>query len=215
MLATGPTISGTTLTGTTVINQNFELTGVISPAALGADQNDYNPANLATASVIRQDSGAANRNITGLSAQGSGTVIIFANIGANNIVLKDSSTSSAAANRFLLGTDVTLAPNQSAILWYDGTSSRWRCGGVFVSGGAAAGTVTSIGIGAGLSSTQTPLTTSGTISMAAGSFSVVGTSRNVKITQGSTTTLSVSFDEVVMETALGALPTKRRAAAIR
>jgi hypothetical protein len=48
-------------------------------------------------------------------------------VGAQNRVLKHDVTSTAA-NRFLLlgSVDLTLAPNDSAVLWYDTTSSRWR-----------------------------------------------------------------------------------------
>jgi hypothetical protein len=41
-------------------------------------------------------------------------------------VLKNDVTSTAA-NRFLLGADLTIGTNEGVVLWYDTTSSRWRC----------------------------------------------------------------------------------------
>jgi hypothetical protein len=58
----------------------------------------------------------------------NGEVHIIVNVGSNNIVLVNESASSTAGNRFTnsTGADITLAPNEGAKVWYDGTSSRWR-----------------------------------------------------------------------------------------
>jgi hypothetical protein len=153
-------------TGATKINAGFFLTGDISPAALSADQNDWTPAGLSTASMIRADGGAAARNITGLGGGGDGRLLAIVNAGTNNVVLVDESASSTAANRFALGGNVTLAPKQSAILIYDATTAHWRCIGVWIGaggGGGGSGTVTSITAGTGLSGGT--ITTSGTIAL--------------------------------------------------
>lgn len=100
----------------------------ISPAQITADQNDYNPTGLGTATVLRLNSNAS-RNVTGMNnppAPTDGIVRILINVGTFNIVLKDNSASSTAANRFILGADLTLTPSQAVALWYDSTSSRWR-----------------------------------------------------------------------------------------
>lgn len=133
-------------TGTADVQQAFKRSGDISPTALSGDVNDYAPAGFSTASVIRQDGGAANRNITGLAGGADGVDVIFINTGAtNSLVLKTESASSAAGNRFAIGGDVTLAPSQSATLWYDSTSSRWRISSSFtVAGGSPSGTVQSV-----------------------------------------------------------------------
>lgn len=47
------------------------------------------------------------------------------NVGSSIITLKDETTSTAA-NRFALSADYELAPDQTVLLEYDGTSSRWR-----------------------------------------------------------------------------------------
>lgn len=114
-------------TGATKINSGFFLTGDMSPAQITADQNDYNPAGLATASVLRLSSDAS-RVVTGLSGGGDGRALKLLNVGAHEIVLKDQSASSSAGNRFLFGADVTLAANQAIELWYDAAVSRWRPG---------------------------------------------------------------------------------------
>jgi hypothetical protein len=112
-------------TGAAKLNAGLCLAGDISPPQIAADQNDYNPSGLATASVLRLDSDAS-RNITGLAGGGDGRIVAIVNVGANNIVLKDASTSSAAANRFAFGADVTLGAKQCAVLWYDAAEQRWK-----------------------------------------------------------------------------------------
>lgn len=105
------------------LRHNAELT----PTALAADVNDYAPTGFSTCFLLRIDGGAANRNITGLAGGAAGRVVIVANVGAtNNLVLVDESASSSAANRFALIAGITLAPDETVALVYDGTSSRWR-----------------------------------------------------------------------------------------
>lgn len=139
------------LTGTTNISEAVKLSGIISPSQITGDQNNYAPTGHADASVFRLSTDAS-RNITGLAGGVAGRFVFVHNVGAQNVVLKDESASSTAANRFALTADLTLAADAVTILQYDGTSSRWRA----VSGGG--GTSTSF-----LSSPQGRLTlTSGT-----------------------------------------------------
>lgn len=104
-------------------------TGVLSPSQITSNQDDYDPTGLSTATVLRLSSDAS-RNITGLAGGAAGRIVIIHNVGSNNIVLKDETTSTAA-NRFALTADVTLSADSVAVLQYDSTSSRWRA----VSGG--------------------------------------------------------------------------------
>jgi len=53
-------------------------------------------------------------------------VLIVANIGSNNLVLKDESASSTDVNRFGLSGDITLEGGDAVTLQYDTTSNRWR-----------------------------------------------------------------------------------------
>jgi len=116
--------------GTADFQSTFSLSGDISPTALGADTNDWAPTSLASSSVIRATLSGAGRNLTGLTGGADGRVIILHNVDTTfNLTLKDASASSSAANRFSFGRDCVLTPNQSCILWYDSTSSRWRLAG--------------------------------------------------------------------------------------
>lgn len=103
------------------------FSGTTSPAALSGNVDDYAPVGLSTASSIRINGGAGNRNITGLTGGESGRIINIINIGAsNNLVLKTADTGSSSGNRFLFSADVTLLPNDSVSIRYDAVSSRWR-----------------------------------------------------------------------------------------
>src|SRR5207302_6631324 len=98
---------------------------IISPAQITADQNDYNPTGLATAGVLRLTTDAL-RNLTGLQAGIPGQVLLIHNVGAFDLVLNAQNAGSVATNRFALFGDLTLSADQFGILWYDGTSTRWR-----------------------------------------------------------------------------------------
>lgn len=102
---------------------------IITPTTINADQNDYEPAGLQTATVMRLETDAS-RNITGIRALSTGnrTMKIF-NIGAFDLVLKNEDAASVAANRLALGIDMTLAANEGCTLFYDNASARWRCCG--------------------------------------------------------------------------------------
>lgn len=101
------------------------MTGIITPTSLAADANNYEPPSLATSSIIRQNA-SGDVKITGLAGGASGRLMILQNISSYSITLMEDSSSSTAANRFYLGGDLTLDPNNSAYLWYDASSSRWR-----------------------------------------------------------------------------------------
>jgi hypothetical protein len=105
--------------------QNVAFAGDISPAQITANQNDYNPTGLSTASTLRLNSDAS-RDITGLAGGADGRLLFVHNVGAFGLVLKDESVSSAAGNRFALNGDLTLAGDEGCALQYDSTSSRWR-----------------------------------------------------------------------------------------
>src|SRR5690606_30550103 len=63
-------------------NAAFLLSGVISPPALGASQNNYAPAGLSGAQVIRQDVSASGVSITGLAGGAPGRLLTIINISA-------------------------------------------------------------------------------------------------------------------------------------
>ena len=111
------------------LSGGVQMTGVISPTALAADQDDYSPTGNTSASVIRQGA-SANVIITGLAGGAPGFLKTFHNIATDKtITLADGAlvTSSTAANRFALGGNhIILHPGQSVDLIYDAISSRWR-----------------------------------------------------------------------------------------
>ena len=112
-------------TGAAKLNSAVFLTGDLSPSQITADQNDYNPAGLSGASVLRLTTDAL-RKVTGLQGGADGRLLSIVNTGSNPLVLANASASSSAANRFDIAADLLIAPSEGAILVYDATSSRWR-----------------------------------------------------------------------------------------
>ena len=97
---------------------------MIAPSQITSNQNDYNPAGIVSASVLNLSSDAL-RIVTGLAGGSEGTVIAVVNTGSQIIKLLNESGSSTAANRFAIGSDLSIAGKQAALLRYDGTASRW------------------------------------------------------------------------------------------
>lgn len=116
--------AGSTVT-VDALTQNVALPGDISPAQLTANTNDYAPTGLSTASTLRLSTDAS-RNLTGLTGGADGRLLIMHNVGSFPLVLVDESVSSSAANRFALTANLSLAADDSCLLRYDNTSSRWR-----------------------------------------------------------------------------------------
>lgn len=108
-----------------IFRQVFSLQGDISPAQITADQDDYNPTGLSTAAILRLSTDAT-RNINGIAGGADGRIIKIVNVGTQGIVLKDEATTSTAANRFALNSDLTISENQAVEILYDSTTSRWR-----------------------------------------------------------------------------------------
>lgn len=116
------------LTGTTNVSQAIKVAGDITPSALTASVNDYNPSGLTTASVIRLSvSSSVSWNITGLQGGDDGRILYLYHAGGTGkIALLHESASSSAANRFSFGGDITLHPNSGLMIIYDSTASRWK-----------------------------------------------------------------------------------------
>lgn len=98
---------------------------VTTPAQWTAQVDNFA---LTAGSGIYRVSTDASRDLTGLSGGAAGNRIRLFNIGSFAVVLKHESASSTAANRFALpgAADLTLNAGHCVVLWYDGTSSRWR-----------------------------------------------------------------------------------------
>lgn len=102
--------------------------GVLSPAQIAADTNDYNPTGLSLANILRLDTDNV-RYLTGLQGGYDGRRILLHVLPAAQgpLILRDENASSSAANRFTLSERrVFLWPGDSLDLWYDGTAARWK-----------------------------------------------------------------------------------------
>ena len=124
-------------TGNLTLPRGLSLTGVCRAAQITADQNNYNPAGLAAASVMQINADAA-RNVSGLASGAEGRCVTVINVGSQPVTLLSESASSSASNRFSLASNLTIAAKQAAILRYDGTAARWQAiaGGAVSSGNA-------------------------------------------------------------------------------
>jgi hypothetical protein len=118
-------------TGNVTLPRGLSLTGVVSPAQITADQDDYAPAGLAAASVL-QISTDAPRGISGLAGGTEGRCLIVINVGSQPVTLLNESASSSTSNRFSFDNDLVMSAKQAAILRYDGTAARWQA----IAGGA-------------------------------------------------------------------------------
>ena len=107
------------------ISAGLSLLGILTPAQITSDQNNYNPGVGYT--IYRLTSDAA-RSITGWSASLHITfwVLNVNALGGPAITLVDNSSSSSTGSRFAFGGNVTINPGEGAHLFYDIAASRWR-----------------------------------------------------------------------------------------
>lgn len=114
-----------------LIGRRFQA---ISPAAIAAQQDNYNPAGLATADSLRLTF-TGNQTITGIVAPGAGAVVEkkILNIDTVDVLtLTNEDLASTAANRILTpaGTPLLVYPADAVTIRYDFTTLRWRVVGV-------------------------------------------------------------------------------------
>lgn len=100
----------------------------ISPAALTADTDDWNPSGLAAANVIRVSTDSTVRTITGIVAGSEGEIVLLINVNPSTNITLAHATGSTVANQFLCpsSTNYTLQARAMVMLWYDLGSTRWR-----------------------------------------------------------------------------------------
>lgn len=105
-------------------------TGVVTPAQLTANTDNWVVTGLSAARTIRASTDAS-RNLTGIANPTAGQVVRLCNVGAFSLVLVHDATSTAA-NRFLCpnNLNVTVRQNGWVEIWYDSVSSRWRVQGI-------------------------------------------------------------------------------------
>lgn len=109
-----------------IVGKAMLFSRVFTTAQFTANQDDLVVNGF---SMVRASSDAS-RNVTGILAPGTDqrTLRIIMNVGSFNIVLTNEDANSAAANRIITGTgaSVTLTPDDTATLWYDHDTDRWR-----------------------------------------------------------------------------------------
>jgi hypothetical protein len=112
---------------------------VISPTALAAQTDNWNPTDIAFADTVRVTL-TGNQTLTGIVPAGDRRLILENVDTTDTLTLEHESASSTAANRFYLPNAENLAvpPLSSAILEYDGTSLRWRVTGMSAMGSSQA-----------------------------------------------------------------------------
>lgn len=118
-------IASPTFTGAVNVSQALKLSGSLFPAQLTASVNNYNPAGLSTATVIRLDANAA-WDITGLAGGADGRFMLLENGSAFPIRLTNADAASLAANRFQFGVPRILEAGRTILIIYDGGSTCWR-----------------------------------------------------------------------------------------
>ena len=121
--------SNITLTGTSgniTISSTAGGETVISPSSLSTDQNNWNPTDLSTATIIRMTSSVNLLMITGITAPAAAKKLVLVNIGSNTFILTAQDVNSSAANRFQMTSDFPLYPGTSVTILYDLTSAVWR-----------------------------------------------------------------------------------------
>lgn len=115
-----------------VVGARLRTPSEISPAALTATTNDWNPTGLATASVVIATTDGTARSLTGLTAGAAGDIIYLHNTGTATISLNHQNAGSAAANRFTCprGLTFTLTTKTTVQLIYSATLSTWLVGSI-------------------------------------------------------------------------------------
>ena len=96
----------------------------VTPTQITSNQNNYDTLGY---SWLRLSTDAS-RTITGFTGGAKGRVLYITNVGSNDIVLADESTSSTAANRITAhnSANFTLLAEETVKLVYDDTTLRWR-----------------------------------------------------------------------------------------
>jgi hypothetical protein len=118
------TDNGTTLTytGAAGLVTPALASTAVTPAAIGANTNDYSPG----AGLFQRWSASAAYNVTGMVAGADGEMRLVWNIGTFPITFVNELTSTAA-NRFTCvgGANIVCGPGELMLCQYSTTTSRW------------------------------------------------------------------------------------------
>jgi hypothetical protein len=117
-------MTGSTATATPDLTTVDHVFAVSTPAQITGDVNNYA---LASPALYHRLSTDASHNITGFAAPSGARQVILINVGAQDIVLKHLNAGSTAANQIICPTgDITLGPDESAVLFYDTVTLKFR-----------------------------------------------------------------------------------------
>jgi hypothetical protein len=99
----------------------------ISPDALDADVNDWNPTGFSTATIIRVDAVDDGYSITGFDASATAIKKEVINVSAYDVIIANQDVGSVATNRIIsqIG-GLILAADDSMTIVYDPVTERWR-----------------------------------------------------------------------------------------
>lgn len=135
-------ITGTSLTVTGALDscelrvcgpEYINRDGVLQPAALTGNTNNYNPVNVQSAYILKIDSTGAY-DVTGLQAPSGGIGlpsdfkrVCFRNVSNFTLTLKHNNASSSTLNRFACpaGADVLVRSSGTVWLQYDSAAGNW------------------------------------------------------------------------------------------
>lgn len=108
-----------------LINETIRRGGVVTVPTLTADANNLDPFSGLLVGSVWVLSASAQWVITGLIAQPDGATLDLVNPSANPVILRGSSASSTAANRFAWAGDRTLNTGEGITLMYSASAARW------------------------------------------------------------------------------------------
>lgn len=116
------------------VNETFSLRGILSPAQITANQNNYNPAGLADTTIVRVSSNANNLFIGGIAGGAKGRVLIWENVGTFSLDFDHENTSSTDVNRILGVTGAagrhSMQAGEGAVMYWDNAAAagvgRWQ-----------------------------------------------------------------------------------------
>ena len=127
-LSIGNSTVNTAITSSGTTQSEQILTGNVTPTAIAANTNDWNPGitGIYQVRTSANTDGNINYNITGLDGGVNGQIVTIQNIGVGALILKNEDSGSSSENQFALPDDIRLDGEQSIQLYYDGNDTKWR-----------------------------------------------------------------------------------------
>ena len=127
-LSVGNSTVNTAITSTGITQSAHLLTGNVTPTAIAANTDNWNPGitGIYQVRTSANTDGNINYNITGLDGGSNGQIVTIQNIGVGALILKNRSADSSSENQFALPDDIRLDGEQSIQLYYDGNDTKWR-----------------------------------------------------------------------------------------